>query len=196
MTITEKANKVELSVEKVVELALAAGIDAGDVERKLENQEAIKLGTVVNQYLKAKANPEDEPKQVRFWTRATKHTIQAGNERIQFKDNILVLDEDRDIGTIVLIRSLRNIVGLYSIYEVIDEGFEEDSDKVSWFSDLLEEIVLTGHNRERSRMGMKAVRVMFSPEQLEEMGENGFDPRRLVMKALRNKSLKLVSNNG
>ena len=195
MTINEKANKVDLPVEKVVGLALAAGINAEDLERKLENVEAMTLGKVVNQYLKAKGEPKAEPKTVRFWSEATKHMIQAGNEKIMFKGNVLVLDEEEDIGTIALVRSLRNIVGRYSIYEVIDEPFDEDSDRALWFSNMLEDIVFTGHNRERSKAGIKSIRAMFSPNELVEMGEGGFNPRRLVMKALRNKSLKLVSNN-
>jgi len=195
MTINEKANKVGLPVDKVVELAFHAGLDSEDMDRKLDNVEAITLGKVVNQYLKARSEPKDEHTLVRFWTKATKHMIQAGNERIEFKDNVLVLDKKDDIGLISMIRGLRNIVGRYSIYEVIDEPHADESDESVAFSDMLEDIAFTGHNRERSKAGIKSIRAMFSPEELESMGEHGFDPRRLVMKALRTKSLKLVSNN-
>lgn len=197
MTITEKAKQVDLPVEKVAELASAAGIDAEDVNRTLEHpKETTVLGSAVKKYLEATDGIDTENDTVRFWTEATKHLIQAGKERITFKDNVLVLDAKEDIGTIALIRSLRNINGRYSIYEVLDEPFGEDSNDAVWFSNMLEDMVFTGHNRERSKAGMKAVRALFSPDELLKMGEGRSDPRRLVMKALRNKSLKLVSNNG
>lgn len=196
MTIKEKAEKTGLTVEKVAELCSAAGIESKDVDRKLESVEAMTLGKVVKKYMEVTEDTKEAPKSVRFWTHATRHIIQAGKERIVFEGNVLVLNEENDIGTIALVRSLRNIVGRYSVYEVINNPFDEESDKAVWFNNMLEDIVFTGHNRERSKAGMKTVRALFEPEELAEMGANSFDPRRLVMKALRNKSLKLVSNNG
>lgn len=194
MTIKEKAEQSGLAIDKVVELCKAADIDASDPDRTLEKVEAMTLGRVVKKYLEARDVPEKQAKAVRFWTQATKHLVQAGSERIEFKDNVLVLDAEDDIETIALVRSLRNIAGRYAIYEVLDKPYEDESDEAVAFSRMLEDIVFTGHNREHSKAGMKAVCALFSSDELAEMGANRSDPRRLVMKALRSKSLKLVSN--
>lgn len=193
MTIKEKAEQSGLEIDKVVELCKAVEIDASDPDRKLEKVEAMTLGKVVNKYLEAKGTGK-AVKTVRFWTLATKHLVQAGNERIEFKDNVLVLDAESDIETIALVRSLKNIAGRYAIYEVLDQPYEDESDDAVAFSKMLEDIVFTGHNREHSKAGMKTVCALFSSDELAAMGANRSDPRRLVLKALRSKSLKLVSN--
>lgn len=195
MTITEKANSSELPVEEVVAIAVAAGIDAEDLNRKLTPPEAMKLGTAVKKSLESSDENKGEPDMVRFWSRATRHIIALEGESIKLEDNVIVLDPEKDKDTVEKIRSLRNILGRYSIYEVINEPLEEDSSELEAFQVLLEEIIFTGDNREVSMAGIKTVRAMFSPKDLEAMAGNGFNPRRLVMKVLNSKSLKLVSNN-
>jgi len=194
MTINEKANRVNLPVEKVAALALAAGINTEDMDRNLSQPEAIKLGTAVKNYNEAEP-VQDEPKTVRFWTKATIHLIMAGTEKIKFKGNVLVLNSEVDKNLIALIRRLANIAGSYCVYEVLDTPLGEDSDELAEFGKMLREIAFTGGNGEASRAGRKSLRAMFEPEELESMGAAGFDPNRLVMKVLLKKSLKPVSNN-
>jgi len=196
MTIKEKAIKVELPVEKVAALAAAAGIDAEDVERKLETPESISLGTAVKKYLE---NDDDEPKKesgsVRFWTKAINHTVALpGGKTLKFKTNALVLDKKRDAETIKMIRNIQNVSGEYGINEVVNKPHEDESEEQIKFGEMLEKIVYTGAYGEKSKAGVKAVRALFSDDELIAMEEYGFDPRRLIMKALRTKSLKPINN--
>jgi len=194
MTINEKANKTNLPVEKVAELALAADIDSVDMDRTLSQSEAVKLGVAVKSYVENKPS-KAEPKTVRFWTKATNHMILVGTEHIKIKGNVLELDAEKDKSKIALIRRLRNIGGSYSIYEILNEPLDEDSDKFAEFNETLRGIAFTGGNGEGSKSGRKALRAMFSADELEDMGAAGFNLDRLVMKVLRNKTLKPVSNN-
>lgn len=194
MTIREKAINANLSVEEVVKLALATGIDVEDLDRKLSQPEAIKLGTAVKNY-DEDAVEDVEPKTARFWTKAINHMILVGTEHIKVKGHVLVLDAERDKNQIALIRRLKNVKGSYCIYEVIDKPLDEDSDELVAFSEMLRGIMFTGGNGESSKSGKKALRAMFTAEELDAMGSAGFNPERLIMKVLRNKSLKTVSDN-
>lgn len=201
MTIKEKATKSDLPVETVASIAEAAGIDAEDVERTLTQPKAIKPGTAVKNHQSGESDKEEpkvreeQKKEVRFWTIAIRHLIGLDDgKKIKFEDHALVLDAEEDKKEIAVVRSLQNIIGRYEIYEVVNEPLGEDSKEFYAFQELLERLVYTGQHGERSKSGIKAVRAMFSHEELVGMKEYGFDPRRIIQKTLRTKSLKPISN--
>lgn len=187
MTIREKAEKEKLTVEQVVAVAVAAGINADNVDAKLSSPDAIKLGSAVKKSLggvSASVSVE-ENNEVLFWSKHTKHTVVVpGVGPVKFDGHVLSLRKDIDPDLIKKIRKL----SVVDIYEILNQPFDEDSNEYIRFSDMLDEIVFTGHSKERSKAGVKAVRAMFSPAELIAMGEHAFDPKRLVIKALHSKS--------
>lgn len=197
MTIKEKATKTDLPVETVASIAEAAGVDAADNERTLTQPEAIKLGTAMknHQSVETDETKEKPKKEVRFWTVAIRQLIGLkGGKQLKFEDHVLVLDAEEDKEKIATVRILQNVKGRYEIYEVLDKPWDDDSKEFYNLQELLEGLVYTGQHGERSRSGIKAIRALFSHEELLGMKEYGFDPRRLIQKTLRSKSLKAISN--
>lgn len=199
MTIREKAEKEGIDPLKVAELADAAGIDNADVDRKLEQTEAMRLGKAVKAYKESAGETSDDKDAsglVLFWSTNKNHLIDQsiiGTEKsVMIKEHALWLDAEEDA---VLIKRIRRLL-LTDVFEVKEEPFDEESREYFEFSDLLDELLFTGHTGERSKMGVKAVRALFSEEELAKMGGNGFDPRRLRDKALRTRSVVRLINNG
>jgi hypothetical protein len=195
MTIKGKAEEVGIEVEKLAALAAAAGIDASDVNRTLEPTEAMRLGKAVKNLENSSNEEAGEPKDIRFWTTNTNHTIGkgiVGPEAVYFKDHSLILNSKSDAKLIGNIRKLR----AKDIFELSDEPFDEDSDAFYAFSKLIDSELFTGQSGEPSKRGLKAIRAMFSGEELIDMSKHAFDPQRLKMKALRTKSAVRLINNG
>lgn len=200
MTIREKAEKEELDIEKVVEIATAAEINAEDLDRKLDQSEAGRLNYAVGQWKKGQEGGATEGKSetVRFWSTNQTHIIGAGilgkdYDSVKLEKHAIVLDAKADADKIERIRLLKTP----DIFEVSDEPFDEDSDEYIKFDELLDELMITGHTGEKSKAGVIAVRALFSVDELADLkGEHAFEPRRLKAKALRSKSVVRLINNG
>ena len=191
MTIKEKAEKEGLEVEAIVAIAAEVGIDTSDVNAILSSADAMKLGKAVKSAATGDAPQKTiEENEVRFWSANVKHIVVVGREKIKFDGHVLVLRKDTDGDLIKKIRKLK----VNDIFEVINQPFHEDSNEYIQFSDMLEDLVFTGNNGEKSKAGIKAVRVMFGGAELSKLGEAAFVPKKLVMKALHSKSCIRVVN--
>jgi len=198
MTLTKKAETSELELAKVVEIAGALGIES-DANKELSNTDAMKLGKAVTAFKKGGKMPEpvnsagEDSKLFRIWTAGKSKTVFLSEElgSIKVRDHSLILDEKKDAEMISIIKRLKNVIGMY---EVIDEPFEEDSDEYEKFEDKIRELVFTGLGQEASRGGVKAIRALLSHGELSAMGEKAFNPKTLVAKVMRSKSVVHIHN--
>ncbi len=177
MTISKKSEQSGLELETVVDLARAEGIESG-VNDELSTPDAMKLGKAVKGFNPVKSGP------VRFWSKGKVKTAFVPEfGPIKIKNHSLVCDSSDEV--VGIVRRL-NVSGLY---EVLDKPFNEDSDSYERFEAMLRDMAFAGVEKIASKGGVKALRALFSSEQLEELGDKAFAPARLVSKALRSKSL-------
>jgi len=194
MTFTKKSELTDLSIAQVSDIAKTIGIECGP-DDELSRPDAIKLGTAVKKFQEdGSQNLAKEDKKVfRIWTAGKNKTVFLGEKlgSIKVRDHSLVLDGTRDADTIKIIGRLKNVLGMF---QVIDKPFEEYSDESEKFEDRLRELVYTGAGQEESRGGIKAVRALFSAEQLSAMGEKAFSGKTLIKKAVNSKSIIHLHN--
>jgi hypothetical protein len=194
MNLTKKAENSELELAVVEEIAKNEGIEVGSPDEELSNSDAMKLGVAVKKFIEdGEIVKPVKGKTFRVWSPGKNKTIFLGQTlgSIRVRDHSLVLDVERDAKTIKLIKSLRNVLGLYKVH---NKPFDEDSEQYERFEDLLRQLVFTGAGQEASRGGVKAVRALFSSDELQAMGENAFNPKRLITKATRSKSITQIHN--
>lgn len=195
MTVRKKAEKEGMELDTVMEIAASAGINIDDVDRELDQAEAIALGKAVKGTSTEPIKKKEESEMIRFWSTRRNYTFGHGivdENSVEFENHVLLLNRKTDAKLIDTIRRLRNT----DIFEIKNVPFEEDSEDYFKFDKLMNDIMITGANGEVSKMGVKAVRALFSPNELLEMGEFAFTPQRLKSKALRTKSYILLANNG
>jgi len=198
MTLDKKAEASELDIAVITEIASNAEIEVG-LSDELSTQDAIKLGKAVTAYKKNEIVETQEkaaPKGVfRIWSDGKNKTIFLGEVigSITIKNYALVLDKDADKKTIEIIKRIKNVLGLYEVHDVpFDE--DEQSEEYDKFDDLLRSLLFTGSAGQVARAGIKAVRALFSVEELLSFKDGAFNAKRLIQKAMSTKSITQIHN--
>jgi len=198
MTLNEKAEASELDIAVITEIASSIGIEV-DPSDKLAGQDAIKLGRAVTAYKKngvVGTKEKAAPKGVfRIWSDGKNKTIFLGEVlgSIKIQNYALVLDVDADKKTIEIIKRIKNVLGLYEVHDVpFDE--DEQGEEYDKFDDLLRGLLFTGSGGQVARAGIKAVRALFSTEELLSFKDGAFNAKRLIHKAMSTKSITQIHN--
>ncbi len=187
MTLTKKSEQSGLNLEIVQDLATAEGISVG-ADEELSKPDAMKLGKAVKAF-QEKASPAPA-KEIRYWSKGSTRILYIPDYGpIKFNKHMLVCNPDDEV--VGIIARLKAVSG---IFVVSDEGFGEDTPSYDRFEDMLRSLAFAAGGSTPSKHGVKAIRAMFTADQLEELGDKSFDPRRLISKALRSKSLIPVGN--
>lgn len=198
MTIRKKAEKEGMEIAKVAALAEAAGIDVSDVDRELDAGEAMRLGSAVKN-----AGNQEEPKTesgtVLFWSTNRTHIIDGSilgiANNVKLEEHVIRLDAKADADLIMRIRKAVPRSQMTELFEIKDEPFDPESEAYIGFEKMIDELLYTGHTGEPSKMGIKAVRALFSDKELLAMGGTSFDPSRLKSRALRSRSAVRLINS-